>query len=134
VKMGADGDLSIRAAIRAVNDALGKTKTKTTKPEAGQSDSPEDRDALVLADLDVEAVLRGMGECWDAQQQRRLLSEQIKSTQPWDLAMMVEDVWDPGKRKELIDELSRHKAAPPEPLVVNRRKDGGQPAAQPSPQ
>jgi hypothetical protein len=132
VKMGADQDLSIRAAIKAVNDALGKTKTKSKpKPKAaGQSDNPEDDDAQALANLDVDAVLRGMGECWDAQQRKRLLSEQIKSTQPWDLALMVEDVWDPGKRKELIDELSRHKAS--DPLVVNRRKDGGQPAAQPT--
>jgi hypothetical protein len=74
-----------------------------------------------------------MAECWDAQQQRRLLSEQIKSVQPWDLAMMVEGVWDATKRKELIDELSRHQQPAPsdDPVVVNRRKDLGQPTALP---
>lgn len=128
VKMGTDQDLSIRAAIKAVNDALGKTKPKAKpKPKPGQSDNPEDEDAQVLAGLDVEAVLRGMAECWDAQQRKRLLSEQIKSVQPWDLAMMVEGVWDATKRKELIDELSRQS----QPKAETMKKHpglGGQPA------
>jgi hypothetical protein len=134
-KMGTAGDLSIRAAIKAVDAAIGKeTKKKpsATKPEAEQDDDPEDDDAQVLAGLDVEAVLRGMAECWDAQQQRRLLSEQIKSVEPWDLAMMVEGVWDATKRAELIGELSRHTppAPPPSDPMVMRRK---LPSEQPSP-
>lgn len=123
--IGVEKDLSIRGALEAVNKALGndtkKAATKTTtKSEAEQDDDPEDDDAQALAGLDVEAVLRGMEECWDAQQRKRLLSEQIKSVQPWDLALMVEDVWEPGKRKELIDELSRHSASAPPPSSGRR--------------
>jgi hypothetical protein len=49
------------------------------------------------------------------------------------LRMMVEGVWDATKRKELIDELSRHQQPAPsdDPVVVNRRKDLGQPTALP---
>jgi hypothetical protein len=118
-KMGTVGDFSIRAAIEAVDAALGKeTKKKpsATKPEAEQDDDPEDDDAQALATLDVEAVLRGMGECWDIQQRRKLLEEQIKTVQPWELALSIENIWDDDKRKSLVQELSRHgepKADPP---------------------
>lgn len=126
-KTDADQDLSIRAAIKAVNAALGKTETTASKPKKneGQSDDAEDDDAQVLASLDVDAVLRGMGECWDAQQRRKLLEEQIKSVQPWELALSIENIWDDDKRKSLVQELSRHSASEPpasEPPVVTRRK------------
>ena len=133
--MGTNGDLSIRGAIDAVNKSLGKTKPPSKKPKAkpkakpeeeGQNDNPE---GGLLEGIDVDEVLIGIDQDWEADQRNRLLAGQLKYARPLDLVLTLENVWDLDSLRQLIEELKVRA-----PNYVKRRPNLGneQPAAQPS--
>jgi hypothetical protein len=129
VKIGTDRDFSIRNAIEAVRLALGKEKKskskepkqKTKAVEPPQTDDPEEG---VMASIDVDEVLTGIDQEWEPEQRTKLLTGQLKSTNPFDVARLLGDVWNPEKIQELMEELSRRLPKPlPEPTFKRRPVD-----------
>jgi hypothetical protein len=121
VKMGTERDLSIRGAIEEVRLALGKEKKqKTPKPKAPVVEQDDDPEEGVLATLDVDEVLTGIQQEWEPHQRTKLLTEQLKSTQPFDVARLLGDVWNPEKIQELMQELSV-RLPKPSPKPLDRR-------------
>jgi hypothetical protein len=130
-KLATKDDLSIRAAIDAVNkaDGGGLKPVPMTDPKPQAKPKPKPDLETALADVAPDEVLTGIKHKWGAEGPRRLLEEQLKTASPYDLAMTLQNVWKLDNVRTLISELT-HLLTKPEtkpdlniPKALDRRPE-----------